>query len=78
VIDDGALGAMSDGERRAPALRLARCGDELADLAVASSGRRPTISEDGAFLGPELSALERSLPTERSRADGPQARGAGP
>ncbi len=51
---------------------------ELGDLAEATSGRRAGVVGDGGFLGLELSALERSLPTARARADGRQARGCGP
>ena len=73
--------ARGDGRPPTPEVTAGRAetiGSELADLAAATSGRRAAVPEDGGFLGPELAAVERSLPTARSRADGPQARGAGP
>ena len=73
--------ARGDGRPPAPEVTAGRAetiGSELADLAAATSGRRAAVPEDGGFLGPEFAAVERSLPTARSRADGPQARGAGP
>jgi hypothetical protein len=77
--------ARGDGRPPVPEVTAARAeeiGSELADLAAATTGRRVAVPEEGgflgAFLGPELSAVERSLPTARSRADGSQARGCGP
>ncbi|WP_433039178.1 hypothetical protein [Actinomycetospora sp. CA-053990] len=73
--------ARGDGRPTAPEVTATRAGEiesELADLAAATSGRRVAVPEDEGFLAPELVALERALPTARSGADGPQARGTGP